>query len=55
MFIVDIEKKKKKKKKKIKVNKKIERRTFIQRNNYHLEFPRTKDENICLLAAIFIA
>jgi len=39
MFIVDIEKKKK-----IEVNNDKIKRTFIQRNNCHLEFSRTKDD-----------
>jgi len=54
MFIVDIEKKKKKKNMKVN-NKKIKRRTFINGNNCYIEFPRTKDDEICLVAALFIA
>jgi len=30
-------------------------RTFIQRNNCHKEFPRTKDDSTSLMAPLFIA
>jgi len=36
-------------------NKEIKRRTFINGNNCHIEFPRTKDDDTSLLAALFIA
>jgi len=52
MFIVNIEKKKKN----MKINsKEIKRRIFINGNNCHIEFPRTKDGDTSLLATLFIA